>query len=62
VVGAVGGAVAGNKIEKNAKKATSYDITVRLDNGETVKFNQTAVPSLAIDQRVKIENGKVVKF
>ncbi len=62
VAGAVAGAFAGNKIEKNAKKATSYDITVRLDNGETVKFNQTTVPSLAIDQRVKIENGKVVKL
>ena len=62
VAGAVGGAVAGNKIEKNAKKATLYDITVRLDNGETVKFNQTTVPSFAIDQRVKIENGKVVKL
>lgn len=62
VAGAVGGAVAGNKIEKNAKKAKSYDITVRLDNGETVKFNQTTVPTLAIDERVKIENGQVVKY
>jgi outer membrane lipoprotein SlyB len=62
IAGAVGGAVAGNKIEKNAKKATSYDITVRLENGETVKFNQATVPSLAIDERVKIENGRVVKY
>jgi outer membrane lipoprotein SlyB len=62
IAGAVGGAVAGNKIEKNAKKTKSYDITVRLDNGETVKFNQATVPTLAIDERVKIENGHVVKY
>jgi outer membrane lipoprotein SlyB len=62
IAGAVGGAVAGNTIEKNAKKAKSYDITVRLDNGETVKFNQATVPTLALDERVKIENGKVVKY
>lgn len=62
IAGAVGGAVAGNKIEKNAKKTTSYDITVRLDNGETVKFNQATVPTLALDERVKIENGRVVKY
>jgi outer membrane lipoprotein SlyB len=62
IAGAVGGAVAGNKIEKNAKKTTSYEITVRLDNGETVKFNQATVPSLALDERVKIENGRVVKL
>jgi outer membrane lipoprotein SlyB len=62
IAGAVGGAIAGNKIEKNAKKTSSYDITVRLDNGETVKFNQVTVPTLAIDERVKIENGQVVKY
>jgi outer membrane lipoprotein SlyB len=41
VAGAVGGAVAGNEIEKRAKGMTSYEVTVRFDNGSTRVFNQT---------------------
>jgi outer membrane lipoprotein SlyB len=62
IAGVVGGAVAGNKIEKSAKKATSYDIAVRMDNGQMRTFNQVTPPSLAIDQKVRIENDAVMKF
>lgn len=60
IAGAVGGAFAGNKIEKNVKKTTGYDIVVRMDSGAQHIFHQATVPSLAIGQRVKIENGTVV--
>lgn len=60
IAGAVGGAFAGNKIEKNVKKTTGYDIIVRMDSGAQHTFHQASVPSLAIGQRVKIENGAVV--
>jgi outer membrane lipoprotein SlyB len=60
IAGAVGGAFAGNKIEKNVKKTTGYDIVVRMDSGAQHTFHQATVPSLAIGQRVKIENGTVV--
>jgi outer membrane lipoprotein SlyB len=40
VVGATGGAVAGNEIEKRAKGMTSYEITVGFDDGSTRVFNQ----------------------
>ena len=35
VVGAVGGAVAGNEVEKRMKSSKSYDVTVRLEDGTT---------------------------
>lgn len=60
IAGAVGGAFAGNKIEKNAKKTTGYDIVVRMDSGAQHTFHQAAVPGLAIGQRIKIDNGAVV--
>lgn len=60
IAGAVGGAFAGNKIEKNAKQTTGYDIVVRMDTGGQRTIHQDTVPSLAIGQRVKIENGAVL--
>lgn len=60
IAGAVGGAFAGNKIEKNAKQTTGYDIVIRMDSGGQRTIHQDTVPTLAIGQRVKIENGAVL--
>lgn len=60
IAGAVGGAFAGNSVEKNAKKTTGYDIVVRMDAGGQRTIHQDTVPTLAIGQRVKIENGAVL--
>lgn len=61
VAGVVGGAFAGNKIEKIAKKTKSYDITVKLDDGSERTYRQATDPGLFKGQKVKIENDVVVK-
>ena len=42
VVGAGGGAYAGNEIEKNANKHTRYKLTVRLNDGSTRVFHESS--------------------
>jgi outer membrane lipoprotein SlyB len=45
VVGAAGGAYAGNTVEKNMKKVTVYDVRVRMDDGSIRNMDiSTAVP------------------
>lgn len=61
IAGAVGGAFAGNKIEKVAKKTRSYNIVVKMNSGEERTFNQATVPNVANGDKVKIENGVVVR-
>lgn len=61
IAGVVGGAFAGNKIEKQAKKTKSYDITVKMDDGSEHIYRQAAVPDMVKGQKVKIENDVVVK-
>ncbi|MGZ8256841.1 MAG: glycine zipper 2TM domain-containing protein [Gallionella sp.] len=57
---AIGGAVAGNAIEKNAKKTIHYDIVVRMEDGGERTYRQATEPALANGQKVKIENDTVV--
>jgi outer membrane lipoprotein SlyB len=57
VVGAVGGGFAGNEIEKYVKKNRSYEIVVRLENGTSRTFSQTAAPAWQTGDRVKILDG-----
>jgi outer membrane lipoprotein SlyB len=57
VAGAVGGAVAGNQIEGNMKSTRSYNIVVRLNDGSTRTFHQSAQPSWQAGDRVRIVNG-----
>jgi len=60
VAGVVGGAVAGNAIEKRANQQT-FDITVRMDNGNVVVVNQSTLPGgLQIGSPVRISNGRVI--
>lgn len=61
IAGVVGGAFAGNKIEKQAKKTKNYDITVKMDNGSERVYRQATVPDMVKGQKVKIENDVVVK-
>lgn len=57
VAGAVGGAVAGNQIEGNMKSTRSYNIVVRLQNGHTRTFHQSAAPGWRAGDHVRIVNG-----
>ena len=57
VAGAVGGAVVGNQVEGNMRATTSYEITVRLDNGKVRTFHQQSAPRWGEGDRVKVVNG-----
>jgi len=59
--GVLGGAIAGNKIEKQNKKTKSYDIRVKMDDGSERTYRQATDPGMAKGQNVKIENDVVVK-
>lgn len=61
VLGAVGGAYAGNVVEKNMKKVTVYEVRVRMDNGTTRNLDiSTDVP---VGSKVIVEgkNLRLVK-
>jgi outer membrane lipoprotein SlyB len=61
VAGVLGGAFAGNTIEKKSKKTKSYDITVKMDDGSEHTYRQATDPDMVKGQKVKIENDVVVK-
>ena len=58
-VGAAGGAIAGNNVERNYKTAVvGYRVNVRLDNGHTRTFQRTSIGNLQVGDRVRVDaNG-----
>jgi outer membrane lipoprotein SlyB len=59
-VGAVGGAVLGNKIERDrAEKIVGYRVDVRMDNGDTRSFQQTELNGLSVGRRVRADGGSL---
>ena len=59
VVGAVGGVVAGNEIEKRAKSTKSYEVTVRLNDGSTRVVSEANVPLWRAGDHVKMVEGSI---
>ena len=57
--GTVGGALAGNQIQKNVTSDT-FDITVRMDDGRTVVVNQRDLGGIRENTYVRVVNGKVI--
>jgi uncharacterized protein YcfJ len=62
VLGAAGGAYAGNEIEKNAKSHTVYKISVNMEYGETRQFTMNNPPDFAKGDRVRVQDGRPVFF
>lgn len=60
VLGGVGGAYAGNEIEKNVKRNTTYEVRVRLDKGGVATAHMASNPGVAIGDKVRVVNGAVV--
>jgi len=60
LLGGVGGAYAGNEIEKNTKKSTSFEIRVRLDNGRIHTVYGASSTAFAVGDRVRVVNGAVL--
>jgi outer membrane lipoprotein SlyB len=59
VVGAIGGAVAGHQIEKNANRTREYQIFVRYEDGSRGLFTQSTPPSWQPGDKVKIVNDTI---
>jgi outer membrane lipoprotein SlyB len=60
IAGAVGGAFAGHEIEKNVRKKTRYEISVRMDDGSVKTLSQDAAPAWRIGEHVRVINNQIV--
>jgi outer membrane lipoprotein SlyB len=61
IVGAAGGAFAGQQVEKNVKKATHYDVIVRMDDGTQRTAGYDVEPGFRAGDKVKFIDGKLVR-
>lgn len=61
VVGAVGGAFAGNEVEKRVKGTKEYQVSVRMDDGNTRSFTFEADPGYTVGDKVKVIDGRLVR-
>jgi outer membrane lipoprotein SlyB len=59
VVGAVGGAFAGNEVEKRVKASKSYEVTVRLNDGTSHVIKEAGVPTWRTGDKVRLVNGAI---
>jgi outer membrane lipoprotein SlyB len=57
VLGAVGGAFAGNQIEKTQRRSVRYEIAVRMDDGTMQVLSAEHTPAWRGGERVKVTNG-----
>jgi outer membrane lipoprotein SlyB len=57
VLGALGGAYAGNHIEKSVKESKRYDVLVRFEDGSTRTFSSDTLPAWQSGDRVRLQNG-----
>jgi outer membrane lipoprotein SlyB len=60
ILGAAGGAYAGNQIEKNMKKTTHYEVVTRLEGGGTQTITFASPPALRVGDRVRVEGNTLV--
>ena len=60
ILGAAGGAFAGNEIEKNVRKHYSYRVTVHMDDGSIRTVSQPSAPAVTVGERVRVVNGSVI--
>ncbi len=57
-LGAVGGAIAGNNIERKQREAiTGYRVSIRLDNGTMRSFERRQSGGLRVGDRVRLDAG-----
>lgn len=59
VIGAVGGGLAGNEVEKRVKSTTSYTVTVRFEDGTSRVFSAAAASSWHVGDKVRIVDGVI---
>jgi outer membrane lipoprotein SlyB len=57
IAGAGAGAYAGHQIEKNKNKKSSWNVTLRMDDGRTRTFTYSAQPTVREGERVRLVDG-----
>ncbi len=57
IAGAVGGGYAGNEVEKRTRTSTTYEVRVRMDDGEVRTFPQNGTNGWRAGDRVRVVNG-----
>jgi outer membrane lipoprotein SlyB len=57
VLGAVGGGVAGNEVEKRSRATTVYQVRVRMDDGTVRTVTQATAPT--VGQNVTVEGSSL---
>lgn len=65
VLGAAGGAYAGNTIEKNnqgSQMVNAYKFTVRMNNGSYQTYTQSSNADIRVGDRVQIDNGTLRRY
>ncbi len=62
VIGAIGGAYAGNRVQNNMDKTKVFRLTVRMDSGATQNFDYADDPAVQVGTRVKVENGVLIRL
>jgi len=58
--GVLGGALAGNKIEKTMKKKQTYETVVRYEDGTTQVFPSETSPGWREGDKVRLDNGTLI--
>jgi outer membrane lipoprotein SlyB len=59
ILGAIGGAVAGHQIEKQARATTRYEVTVRMDDGALKTLTRTSDPGVKAGDRVRVDGDQL---
>ncbi|MGP1685238.1 MAG: glycine zipper 2TM domain-containing protein, partial [Giesbergeria sp.] len=59
VLGAIGGAFAGNAVEKNVKNVKNYEIAIRFDDGTSRLITQDNPTAWRSGDRIKLVNGVI---
>jgi outer membrane lipoprotein SlyB len=60
ILGAAGGAYAGNMAEKKLRAETQYQIRVHFDNGGETTITQATLPAVGVGSAVRVVDGAVI--
>jgi outer membrane lipoprotein SlyB len=63
VLGAVGGALAGNHVEKRrSEKVVGYRVSVHMDDGDSRSVRVDARDGLEVGDRVRVEGNHLIRL
>lgn len=57
IAGAVGGGYAGNEVEKRTRTTTTYQVRVRMEDGQVRTFPYNSQPNWNAGDRVRVVDG-----